>query len=62
MRGQCAVENCSMPEETRKIHEDFEMLTYNICWECGNAIKEKLGNKAFARFEFVIQAIEKELS
>jgi hypothetical protein len=49
-----------MPEEIRKIHEDFEALHRSICWECGEKIIESVGN-SMAGFSAVIQAIEKEL-
>ena len=49
-----------MPEETRKIHEDFKALQLNICWECGDKIIESVGN-SMAGFSAVIEAIEKEL-
>jgi transcriptional regulator NrdR family protein len=60
MRGICDVSNCSIPDESRKIHEDFEVLDRNVCWECGERIKKTVENH-MANFLNVIQAIEKEL-
>ena len=61
MIGRCEIDTCSMPEETRKLHEDFEALRWGICWECGEKIIESVGN-SMAGFSAVIQAIEKELA
>jgi DNA-binding cell septation regulator SpoVG len=60
MRLKCGIETCSMPNETRKAHEDFEALMHNVCWECGEKIKDKVGNK-LTDFLDVIHYIEKEL-
>jgi len=39
--GRCEIDTCSMPEETRKTHEDFEALHWSVCWECGDANTKK---------------------
>ena len=58
MRGRCAIKTCSIPKETRKIHEDFEALIYNVCWECGTLIKETQGYVDMSGFSNIIRAIE----
>lgn len=60
MRGICKINTCSAPNETRKIHEEFEALHYGICWECGDKVIEALGEN-ITGFKNIIQAIEKEL-
>jgi hypothetical protein len=60
MRLKCEIATCSNPDETRKAHEDFEALMYNVCWECGEKIIETVGDK-LTNFLDVIHAIEKEL-
>jgi hypothetical protein len=58
MKGRCAVKTCSMPELTRKIHEDFEALVYNVCWECGDEIKKTTDLSVFSN---VIHYIEEQV-
>ena len=60
MRGQCEIATCSSPKETRKIHEDFECLHHNICWECGDKILKSVGNNIDG-FKAVTELIHKEL-
>lgn len=61
MRGVCEIAICSSPTETRKIDEDFEAIKHNVCWECGDKIKENLQPNQLETFLEVIEAIEKEL-
>ena len=60
MRGTCEIVTCSMPNETRKVHEDFEALMHNVCWECGEKIIGTVGDK-LTNFLDVIRAIEEQI-
>ena len=63
MRGICEVRTCSNPNGTKKIHEDFEALKYNVCWECGDKIIDTaLDSSDLIGFKKTLQAIEEELA
>lgn len=62
MRAKCEIKTCSYPDIATKVCEDFEAVTHNVCWSCGDKIKEKLTYEQLETFAFVIQAIEEELA
>jgi hypothetical protein len=62
MRGICEVQFCPTPNDTKKIHEDFESLTYGVCWECGDKIIDTMLDQGdLVGFKKTLQAIEEEL-
>lgn len=61
MRGVCEIKKCSNPNLTKKIHEDFESLIYNICWECGNRLNQKFGDSIHV-FKKIIEVVHEELA
>lgn len=61
MRANCEIKTCSFPGITTKVCEDFEAVTHNVCWSCGDKIKEKLTDEQLKAFLFTIQVIEEGL-
>lgn len=62
MRAKCDMKNCDYKGHTGKVCEEFEALIHNVCWSCGDKIKEKLTYEQLEAFEFVIRIIEKKLA
>lgn len=55
------MKNCDYQNITNKVCEEFEAVIHNVCWSCGDKIKEKLTYEQLNTFAFVIRAIEEEL-
>lgn len=61
MRAICQIKNCDYKGLTGKVCEEFEGIFYNVCWSCGDKIKEKLQPNQLQGFLDVMRTIEKEL-
>jgi hypothetical protein len=61
MRGLCEIAKCSNPKEGRKIHEDFEALNRNVCWECGEKLITQIFDLDMDGFKKVLRIVESEL-
>lgn len=61
VRAKCQMKNCLYSDGYSKVCEEFEALIHNVCWSCGDKIKDKLTYEQIETFLKVIRVIEEEL-